>query len=87
MSTRKFKETSLFPGNRYIHELTSVFGYTHLRIEIKTFDGQEGYAEYSFSIDNEASQYMIHIGWISGNIGGENFFLPSIVLRQYIHLY
>lgn len=47
--------------------------YTHLRIEIKTFDGQEGHAEYSFSIDDESHLYMIHITWISGDIGGENF--------------
>lgn len=70
----KNKRIIFFSGNSYIHELTSVFGYTHLRIEIKTFDGQERYAEYAFSIDDEALQYMIHITWISGNIGGENYF-------------
>ncbi|XP_052681395.1 angiopoietin-2-like [Crassostrea angulata] len=60
--------TEFWLGNDNIHDLTSVFGYTHLRIEIKDFDGQEGYAEYTFSIDDESSLYMIHILWISGNI-------------------
>lgn len=55
-----------------------MFGYTHLRIEIKAFDGFEGYAEYSFSIDDESFQYMIHIAWISGNIEGKE--LPVIFL-------
>lgn len=62
----------MFSGNSYIHELTTSFGYSHLRIETKTFDDQEGYAEYSFSVDDENSQYMIHVTWISGNIGGQN---------------
>lgn len=47
-----------------------MFGYTHLRIEIKDFDGLEGYAEFSFSIDDESLLYMIHVSWISGNIAG-----------------
>lgn len=76
-----------FPGNRYIHELTSVSGYNHLRIEIKRFDGREGYAEYTFSIDDEASQYMLHIARKSGNIDGENFFTINCITTTYIILY
>lgn len=52
-----------------------MFGYTHLRIEIKAFDGHEGYAEYSFLIDDESLLYKIHNTWISGDIGGEGFCL------------
>lgn len=55
-----------------------MFGYTHLRIEIKAFDGQEGYAEYSFLVDDESLLYKIHVTWISGDIDGEGFL--SIVL-------
>lgn len=51
-----------------------MFGNTHLRIEIKAFDGQEGYAEYSFLIDDESLLYKIHVTWISGDIGGEGFY-------------
>lgn len=51
-----------------------MFGYTHLRIEIKAFDGREGYAEYSFLVDDESLLYKIHVTWISGDIGGEGFY-------------
>lgn len=73
MCAIKLRE-AFISGYSFIHELTNVFGYTHLRIEIKSFDGQEGYAEYSFLVDDESLQYMIHITWISGNIGGKNVF-------------
>lgn len=71
-------------GNNYIHELTSIFGYTHLRIEIKAFDGQEGYAEYSFLVDDEALLYKIHNTWISGDIGGECFYQLFTTLYKQI---
>lgn len=44
---------------------------------IKDFDGLEGYAEYSFSIDDEYLLYMIHVSWISGNVDGINWIVKS----------
>lgn len=61
-------------GNDNLHELTSVLGYTRLRIELQAFDGREGHIEFSFSIDDESLQYMIHVSMISGNISGRDCF-------------
>lgn len=63
-----------------------MFGYNRLRVEIKRFDGREGYAEYTFSIDDAASQYMIHIARELGNIGGENFSTINCITTLYIFL-
>lgn len=57
-------------GNDNLYELMSVFGYIYLRIEIKDFDGFEGYVEYIFLIDDEFFLYMIYVFWILGNIIG-----------------
>uniref|UniRef100_K1R1H0 Angiopoietin-related protein 1 n=1 Tax=Magallana gigas TaxID=29159 RepID=K1R1H0_MAGGI len=61
-------DSEFWLGNDNLHELTSVLGYTRLRIELQAFDGREGHIEFSFSIDDESLQYMIHVSMISGNI-------------------
>ncbi|XP_061179365.1 angiopoietin-related protein 7-like [Saccostrea echinata] len=56
-------------GNKYIHELTSIYGNTHLLIEMVAGTGNMGFAEYTFFIDDAIQDYRLHVSNYVGNRG------------------
>nr|XP_006820203.1 PREDICTED: fibrinogen-like protein 1-like [Saccoglossus kowalevskii] len=56
-------------GNNKIYGLTNQASYK-LRIDLEKFDGSTTYAEYdSFWIEDENSNYTLHLGQYSGTVG------------------
>ena len=48
-----------------------------LRVELQTFSGEKGYAEYlTFAVGNETSKYKLNVSGYAGNIG--EFFRTNI---------
>ncbi|XP_029427572.1 ryncolin-3-like [Rhinatrema bivittatum] len=64
------QESEFWLGNENIHLLTSTGTY-QLRIDVKDFEGESGFAEYvSFKILGEAEKYKLVVGAYSkGNMG------------------
>ncbi|KAG5277539.1 hypothetical protein AALO_G00118780 [Alosa alosa] len=58
--------TEYWLGNSHIHDLTSQGDYT-LRIDLEDWSSKHKYALYqSFSIEDEATQYRLHVSGYSG---------------------
>ena len=58
------------PGNELLHQITTHQGEYELRIDMTNANGDTGHAHYSsFSVDNEASDYRLHVGKHSGTVG------------------
>ena len=58
-------------GNQYIYELT-VYGYTVLRVELTSFDGEVRQIEYDFNIEDKTNNYRLHISELSASGIGKN---------------
>ncbi|XP_062593266.1 fibrinogen-like protein A [Saccostrea cucullata] len=56
-------------GNKYLHELTSIYGNTRLRIEMTTPQGKRGFVEYTFFIDDASQNYTLHTSNYNGMLG------------------
>ena len=65
------KVNSSIAGNQYIYELT-VYGYTILRIELTSFDGEMRQIDYDFSIEDKTNNYRLHISELSASGIGTN---------------
>ncbi|XP_061186918.1 ficolin-1-like [Saccostrea echinata] len=61
--------TEFWIGNKYLHELTSLYGNTHLRIDMTTAQGKSGFVEYTFYIDDASQNYTLHTSNYVGMMG------------------
>ena len=60
----------IFPGNDYLHDITSHKHYT-IRMDMEDFEGITKYAEYSyFAVADETDKYRLSLGAYSGTTGG-----------------
>ena len=76
-------------GNDVIHLLTKNKPQ-RLRVELQTFSGEKGYAEYStFAVGNETSKYKLNVSGFTGNIGEffRTYLFTFICLSLMHHLY
>ena len=59
----------LIQGNDVIHQMTKDKNQV-LRVEVQSFSGEKGYAEYStFIVGDEQSKYKLTVAGYKGNIG------------------
>ena len=60
---------SFFPGNDYLHEISSQAKYT-LRVDLTSFNDSTAYAEYStFVVGPESNNYTVTVGGYQGTAG------------------
>ncbi|XP_062604736.1 ficolin-1-like [Saccostrea cucullata] len=75
--------TNYWIGNDAIYKLTKNKD-REIRVELKSFDGAEAYAQYStFYVGNEDSKYKLTVSGFSGTAGRNEYeFLYSILLQH-----
>ena len=61
-----------FPGNDYLHAITSQKKYT-LRVDFTTVGDETRYEEFKdFAVANEGDKYKLNLGSFSGTAGKNN---------------
>lgn len=63
-----------FSEDYYIFELTSA-GYTVLRIDLESYDGDKRRIEYNFHVENQTNKYRLHIS--ERNVSGIRKYFAS----------
>ena len=75
--------SAIWLGLDKIHRLT-VSSSNKLRVDLERFNGETGFAEYSFfSVANETANYSLSLGSYSGKLSNYNLLNESWQLQIY----